>query len=460
MNEPKIKPRHSEAIGEANDSAVGSSYQSVTYGLSEQDIEKAKYKIKSNKAFMRDHGIMLDDKIIPFSDFVSNSYINSDRYIAELQHRAWSVYEYAQKRDLKNIFFTLTLPSKWHKQKTYKGHLVTNKKFGGRYVITNIKHPLTGAKLKLLNIQENMDKYNPRNASKELSRLLKRFFDDRSYKKIDRENRIYFRVTEPHKSGTPHLHISLFVPEDSVESIVKSINRLYPAPQSKIELEVNHPVKYLLKYVLKTLDDLRDDVNKITALSLWYVFHGISRFYTSRTFVSLEIYRKLKGEYSLNDLTESYDNEELNVYMNTQTGDIHSIENQFGTLYIHKPVLGSFSNHQWREDMENEDNTYFEYEFDPIIIKEKKPCIDYYEAKDGKRYIINNGLLTEIKKQPYQMNHIELYQYFNNLDIDTVDDKHYIYTRNLLIDRGLIVGERLKLTSIEDLQSEIESYAV
>jgi hypothetical protein len=433
---------------------------SFNYGLSSSDIEKAKYKIKCNKAYMRDHGIMLDDKIIPFSDFVTNSYINSDRYIAELQHRAWSVYEYAKKRDLQNIFFTLTLPSKWHKYKTYKGRLIKNKKFGGRYVITNIKHPLTGLKLKLLNSKENIDKYKPRNASKELSKLLKRFFNERSYRSILKENRIYFRVTEPHKSGTPHLHISLFVPSDCVDGIVKSINRLYPSPQSKIELEVNHPVKYLLKYVLKTLDDLRDDVNKITALSLWYIFHGISRFYTSRTFVSLDIYRKLKGEYSLVDLTESYDNEELSVYFDTQTGDIHSIENRFGTLYIHKPILGSFSNHQCRDDMELDDKTYFEYEFDPIKTLKKKPCIDYYESKDGKRYIINNGLLTEIKKQPYQMNYLELYRYFNNIDIDTVDDKHYIYTRNLMIDKGLIVGERLKLTAIEDLQTELEGYGV
>jgi len=448
MNKLKIKPRHSEAIGEANESAVGSSNQFINYGLSEKDIEKAKYKIKSNKAFMRDHGIMLDDKIIPFSDFVSNSYVNSDRYVAELQHRAWSVYEYAKKRDLQNIFFTLTLPSKWHKQKTFRGRLVNNKKFGGRYIITTIKHPISGLKIKLFNTQVNIDRYKPRNASKELSRLLKRFFDDRSYKKINREDRIYFRVTEPHKNGTPHLHVSLFVPANSVDGIVKSINRLYPAPQSKIELEVNHPVKYLLKYVLKTLDDLRDDVNKITALSLWYVFHGISRFYTSRTFVSLEIYRKLKGEYSLNDLTESYDNEELSVYMNTQTGEISTIENDYGVLYTKKPIMGSFSNHQWREDMEREENTYFEYEFEPIIIKEKKPCIDYYETKEGKRYIVNNGLLTEIKKQPYQMSHQELYNYYQNIDMDNINPARYAVTYNLMLDRGLMVGERLKPSSM------------
>ena len=61
------------------------------------------------------------------------------------------------------------------------------------------------------------------------------------------------------------------------------------------------------------------------------------------------------------------------------------------------------------------------------------------------------------KKQPYQMNYSELFNYFENLDIDTVDDKHYLYTRNLLIEKNMIDGERLKLTSIEDTQNFFES---
>ena len=62
--------------------------------------------------------------------------------------------------------------------------------------------------------------------------------------------------------------------------------------------------------------------------------------------------------------------------------------------------------------------------------------------------------------KPYQMNDFELFQYFNKLDIDTVDDKHYIYTKNILIDRGYDMGERLKLTAIEDLQNDFEAEGV
>ena len=103
--------------------------------MSKYQINKANDKLKFNKEFMQSNGVQVDNKIIPFADFVQNSYTNADRYIAELQHRAWSVYEYAKDRDLKNIFFTLTLPSKWHpmKQKSkINKTMVFNKKFGGR----------------------------------------------------------------------------------------------------------------------------------------------------------------------------------------------------------------------------------------------------------------------------------------------------------------------------------------
>jgi len=58
---------------------------------------------------------------------------------------------------------------------------------------------------------------------------------------------------------------------------------------------------------------------------------------------------------------------------------------------------------------------------------------------------------------PYQMNDVDLYQYFYALDIDSVDDKHYMHTRNLMIDRGMIECEQLKLTSIEDMKEYFES---
>lgn len=40
--------------------------------------------------------------------------------------------------------------------------------------------------------------------------------------------------------------------------------------------------------------------------------------------------------------------------------------------------------------------------------------------------------------------------------IDLVDDKHYLHTRNLLIERGYDVGEWLKLDVMDELHDDFE----
>jgi len=380
------------------------------YGLTNWQINKAKAKLEFNKDYMHSNGVQVDNKIVPFSDFVTNSYMNSDRYIAELQHRAWSLYDYAKQRDLQNVFFTLTLPSKWHKQKKFKDKLVKNKKFAGRkYICTINKIKFINAHViqkfnglefePILDFSKTIDYYTPRNASKELSKMLKKFFDDRAYKSIEKENRVYFRVTEPHKNGTPHIHMSLFVPAENIEKIVKALSRLFPAPLGKIETSVNSPVSYLMKYVLKTLDDLRDENSDISNLTLWYLYHGISRFYTSRTFVSLEVYRRLNGMYKLQELTDAYHTHELSVYLYSGTNKIALIENEYGSLYVPKPV-------NWSEKMDFEDRLSEDIEsiqidsgFESIYKETNKLPIEF--SIDGKEYITYNHILKQLNQDNF-----------------------------------------------------------
>jgi len=458
-----------------------------TYGLTKYQINKAHDKLKFNKEFMQNNGVQIDNKMIPYADFVANSYTNADRYVAELQHRAWSIFDYAKERKLKNIFITLTLPSKWHKKKTFKNKLINNKKFGGRdYICTinNIKFVNAHVIQRIpfvepeLNFDETVYKYTPRNASKELTKMLKKLFDDRSYKGIEKDDRCYFRVTEPHKDGTPHLHISLFVPDSYVSSIVDSLARKFPAPLSKVEINVESPVKYLMKYVLKTLDDLREENSDITNLTLWYLFHGISRFYTSRTFVALEVYRKLHGKYSLIDLTKCVTNFDVSVYYYSGTNKIALIENEYGHLYVPKPV--NWSDEIDMNDRLSEDGKTIELDsgFDSVYKDEELHPIEF--IIDGDKYMTNNfklkehnkgndllhdlgieplsinDILSKEIKKPYQMSYFELYNYFHSLDIETVDEKHYIYTRNLMIQKNLLEGEWLKLTAIDEINNDLE----
>lgn len=435
----------------------------TNYGLTKYQIIKSKEKLFKNKEFMLNNGIHLDNKIVPFSDFVANSYMNSDRYIAELQHRAWSIFDYAKDRNLKNIFITLTLPSHWHPKKTYKGRLIRNKLFAGRKYLCNavVNHPQSKIKYKFLNcsavhpyvlkdlsldFSQTVDFYTPRNASIELTKMLHKFFKDRSYANIEKENRVYLRVTEPHKDGTPHLHISLFVPADKVDAVVKAVNRIFPAPLSKVETNVDSPISYLMKYILKTLDDLREDTDKITNLTLWYLFHGICRFYTSRTFVSLDVYRRLNGMYTLLDLTKAYNNQDLNVFIDSETKQIKKIDNEHGTIYTRKPV-------NWAEKLE--DYTYLEVEFESLFKQKEKTPINV--LIDGEEFFYFNGRYTKSVKQPYQMNSLELYEYYQNMDVETCDLKRYANTKNILIYRGLLDEQKVNLALYQDELFKFES---
>ncbi|MCX6077405.1 MAG: hypothetical protein NTW78_11070 [Campylobacterales bacterium] len=48
------------------------------------------------------------------------------------------------------------------------------------------------------------------------------------------------------------------------------------------------------------------------------------------------------------------------------------------------------------------------------------------------------------------MKNYQLNNYFENIDIATVNPAHYVIATNEMIHRGLIVAERLKLTDINE----------
>jgi hypothetical protein len=145
------------------------------------------------------------------------------------------------------------------------------------------------------------------------------------------------------------------------------------------------------------------------------------------------------------------------------------IENEYGTIYIPKPV-------NWSEKIDaadrlGEDGTVQLDSGFESIYKDATPhyinvLIDGEEyitynftvkkfnnenqklLEQGKEPLLFNSILNKAKKQPYQMKDYQLRQYFENIDLATVNPAHYVITTNEMISRGLLVGERLKLTDI------------
>ena len=99
--------------------------------------------------------------------------------------------------------------------------------------------------------------------------------------------------------------------------------------------------------------------------------------------------------------------------------------------------------------------------------------------EDNKKYIVNKSQIKDIEivnpitgefiifsmktkttfkeivKQPYQMKNYELQQHFNKLDINTMNPARYAVTRNLMIERGLLVGE---LANPSDMYEAVEVF--
>ncbi|GKH60681.1 hypothetical protein CE91St25_10170 [Campylobacter ureolyticus] len=259
------------------------------YGITEIDKNLLKLKLKNQKKFLDENFLYINGEYKPYSDFYFSSWHNSNRYIAELNNRVSSLNKYANKKGLKPIFAVLTLPTEYHRKKQItlkigKNKLVYNKKF-----IDDENHT----------VRAGADK---------LQSVVRSIMNSLHFRKIPKDERCYITTKEPHLDGTCHLNLLVFVPEKYVDDCVFAIKSRFLDTHSKITTDIKNPTAYIMKYIFKTLDDLRKNpsVDNLTDITFWYLKHRIRRFTMSLTFISLEIYRKLSGRIDLISLTKNY----------------------------------------------------------------------------------------------------------------------------------------------------------
>jgi len=412
------------------------------FGFTSKSRKVALNKVDNTRLFLDNNFVEIGGKTFAYSQFFKNSFINSDRYIAEINNRVNSLFTYAQAKDLKNVFTTLTLPSEYHRLKTLKsGKKVTNKKYGGRKILFTCKHPTKKKKIKFDNPKENREKYYPKQAAKVLTKMFEKIRHLRSYRDIPKDYRVYFRVIEPHKDGCPHLHISIFIPASKVLKFVSDVKELYPSPACEIETDVRNPVAYLMKYILKTLDDLRADNQKITDLTLWYILHGICRIYTSRTLISLDVYRVLGGRYSLNELSVMYKDKEISVLLDPETNKPMEILNEYGSIWSRKKSVNNVTYDKRKPISKTLERNKLEK---PVEIYKNGKNYHYYRYEDE---------LIELPIVPAHMKDYVLADYYQSLDVEEVESLvHFGITQNECIKRGLIDGQ---IQSLNDFNTEI-----
>jgi hypothetical protein len=267
----------------------------IYYGLYRYDYVQTQMKLKRQQEFL--NFSYLQDKIsgnkYSLSNFVVSAYHSPERYYGEIQNRVNTLSKLAEQRNLTPVFMTITLPSEFHAYKQDReGNLIKNSKYNGT---------------------------KPKEAAKILTRMFTKLRHDRSLKELSKEQRIYFRVDEPHKDGTPHTHVLMFIPKERVPRLIEAFNHLYTTKSNKIERitdDIGNSVAYVMKYVNKVLPmSMKKELSqKELYLNTWYSKHQIVRFKCSRTLAPLELYRLIHNKLSLYAVTKLYDEKVLNIY--------------------------------------------------------------------------------------------------------------------------------------------------
>ncbi|MGE4296178.1 MAG: replication endonuclease [Campylobacterales bacterium] len=291
------------------------------YGMSQKDFEETSLKLERQKRFLESAYLLNKEtgETVLLKEVIISAYHAPERYYAEIQNRVNTLARTAQERGLSPLFLTLTLPSKFHAMKERGGQLVPNERYAG---------------------------ITPDLAARELTKKFARLRHDRSMKAIAKEERIYLRVVEPHKDGTPHLHILLFVPQEKFAVVRSAFERLYRRNGHErkanlvlaIEGEAGGAVRYVMKYINKVLPLSKAETlsEHERFLNLWYSRHRIGRFSSSRTLAPMELYRLLFRRFSLYSLTKNQ--ELLTVYRSVQTHKIKHVYSARGEqIYSYNP---------------------------------------------------------------------------------------------------------------------------
>lgn len=286
----------------------------VHYGLSSADLKEVTQKLKRQKQFLEFSYLYdrINQNAIPLSDLLISANHSPDRYYAEVQNRVNTLTTIAKQRELKPLFMTLTLPSEFHKYKTLQRNGIKDK------LVPNPKYNSIPAK----------------EAVKILTKMFAKLRHDRSLKELSKEQRIYFRVNEPHKDGTPHTHILMFVPADRVERVKKAFRRLFDECANDIQDNIENATSYVMKYINKTLplSKQKNLSEKDKYLNAWYSKNRVIRFNSSKTLAPLNLYRLLHQKYSLFALTRLISENHFKIYVTLDTNKVMEVINEWGDV--------------------------------------------------------------------------------------------------------------------------------
>lgn len=195
-------------------------------------------------------------------------------YVKTIEQKVNALVSIAHAENLSPIFITLTLPSKYHPFKNLKNtRTLKNKNF----IFQTTDEAIINGYQKL----------------KDIYRVF--------YKRLKNQtkNIYYIKITEPHKSLIPHMHILLFINKKHFIHTKKLFFKVCEEyklqrvdyDESLLQDNIHNAVGYVMKYVLKTLNS-NDEFFK-RWVDGWRRYYKIRACEMSKLPLSIEIYKKI-----------------------------------------------------------------------------------------------------------------------------------------------------------------------
>lgn len=398
------------------------------YGITKEDRNFLRLKLENQKKFLDNNFLSVNGEYVPYYKFYFSSWHNSNRYIAELNNRVSSLNEYADKKDLKPIFAVLTLPSEYHSKKIIK------LKSGRKKLVYNKKYI-------------NDENHSIKAGSSKLQSTVRSIMNSKHFRNIPKDKRCYITTKEPHIDGTCHLNLLVFVPKENIDNCIEAIKSRFLDTHSRVFVDIKNPTAYVMKYIFKTLDDLRKnpELENLTDISFWYLKHRIRRFTMSQTFISLEIYRKLNGRIDLITFTKNYNKGLVTVVIDPETKKPLQIFDEFGELWQKRRVKQPNNDKpiDWKSIKQN-------------IYNNKKEKFILKFNKELHKFMVKNRLIPYEKQPILNMTDFRLVDYYLTKDHSKENVQRLAILENELIKRGFTNvtknDELLNTNNIEKLK--------
>lgn len=229
---------------------------------------------KKQNAFLKNKLEVINTKTGEVIKNTSDYDTKQKAQVKVIEQKVNALVAITNSKNLRPIFLTLTLPSKFHPLLTIRnGKVIRNKNY--QY----IKH-----------------EYAISDGYQELKKIYRIFYKRvKSYSK----NIYFIKVTEPHKSLIPHMHILLFIEPEQLRNAKKLFfkvckeNKLKRVDfdESLLVENIDNATAYVMKYVLKTLNS-KDEYFK-RWINGWRKKHKIRACEMSNLPLSIEVYKKL-----------------------------------------------------------------------------------------------------------------------------------------------------------------------